>query len=70
MKLAFFGKTYKLTTLEVEVLKVALLDAQKQIEYERSLVLSDDDPALVPVVNKAIRLHALITKLELKDVCM
>lgn len=69
MKFFFFGKVHKLNSLQVEVLKVALLDAQKQCEYERSL-LSDDDRQLEPTVNKINRLKDLIEFLGLEDVCM
>lgn len=69
MKFKFFGKVYKLNNQEVETLKVALLDAGKQCEYERSL-LDDDDKQLLATMNKINRLNELIEKLELKDVFM
>lgn len=70
MKLNLFSKPYKLDALEVETLKVALIDAQKQVEYQRSLINNDDSPDLVPIVNKSARLQTLIKKLELDNVCM
>ncbi|ELA08292.1 hypothetical protein MOMA_07011 [Moraxella macacae 0408225] len=69
MKLSIFNKTYKLEHQYLEALKVALLDAQKQCEYERSL-FNDDDKQLAPTINKINRLNDLIRYLELQDVCM
>lgn len=69
MKLSIFSKTYKLDYQYLETLKVALLDAQKQCDYERSL-LDDNDKQLVATINKINRLKDLINYLELQDVCM
>lgn len=67
MKLNFFSRTIKLESLEVETLKVAILDAFKQIEYERSL-LDNESEQLTAVVSKAVRLQNLVQKLGLDDV--
>lgn len=69
MKLNFYSRTIKLNTVHVETLKVALLDAQKQIDYERSL-LNDDSEQLTSTVAKNVRLQDLIQQLGLDNVCM
>ena len=69
MRLSLFKKPYKLDFMQVETLKVALLDAQKQMAYERGL-LSDDDKQLIPTIQKINRFNALIEYLDLQDVCM
>lgn len=62
MKIILFGKKYKLDDLESETLKVALIDAWKQLEYERSL-MNDDDKRLIAQMAKIERLDALEKKL-------
>lgn len=62
MKIILFGKKYKLDDLESETLKVALIDAWKQLEYERSL-MNDDDKRLIAQMAKIERLEALEKKL-------
>ena len=62
MKIILFGKKYKLGDLERETLKVALIDAWKQLEYERSL-MNDDDKRLIAQMAKIERLEALEKKL-------
>lgn len=69
MKIKIFETVYKLNTQDVETLKVALLDACKQCEYERSL-LNDDDKQLFATMTKIKRLDELAQKLELKDVSL
>ena len=62
MKIILFGKKYKLDDLESETLKVALIDAWKQLEYERSL-MNDDDKRLIAQMAKIERLKAKKKKL-------
>lgn len=62
MKIILFGKKYKLDDLESETLKVALIDAWKQLEHERSL-MNDDDKRLIAQMAKIERLDALEKKL-------
>ena len=66
----FFSRPVVLDSLEGETLKVALLDAQRWVEQERELITDEESRDLVPIVNKATRLKALISKLDLQDVCM
>lgn len=62
MKLTIFNRPVSLNAVQVETLKVAILDAFKQIEYERSL-LSDDDKRLQAQMAKIARLELLQDKL-------
>ena len=62
MKLTIFNRLVSLNAVQVETLKVAILDAFKQIEYERSL-LSDDDKRLQAQMAKIARLELLQDKL-------
>lgn len=69
MKFKLFGIKTVLNNVESETLAVALGDAWKHTEYQRSLL--DDDSRELPVLTaKLARLEALQDKLGVNHVCM
>lgn len=69
IKFKLFGIKTVLNSVESETLAVALEDAWKHTEYQRSLL--DDDSKELPVLTaKLKRLEALQDKLGIDHVCM
>lgn len=64
MLLTFFSKKYKLSDVQSEVLKVAVLDSIRQAEYEQAEFEQTDKEYLV-LANKITALNDLAKKLGL-----
>lgn len=69
MKFKLFGIKTVLNNFESETLAVALEDAWKHTEYQRSL-LDDDAKELPAITAKLSRLEALQKKLGVDHVCV
>ena len=67
MLLEFFNKKYVLSDIQSEVLKVAILDAIKQAEFEKSK-FDESDRDFNALQNKLIALNDLADKLGLSYV--
>ncbi len=66
MKLNFFRNDYKLDDIESETLKVALLDAVKYTEEQRSLLANDSKETPILYI-KLTRLNELCKKFGVLD---
>lgn len=67
MLLEFFNKKYVLSDIQSEVLKVAILDAIRQAEFEKSK-FDESDRDFNALQNKLIALNDLADKLGLSYV--
>lgn len=67
MLLEFFNKKYVLSDIQSEVLKVAILDAIRQVEFEKAK-FDESDRDFNALQNKLIALNDLADKLGLSYV--